>query len=259
MPLADLQAADRWQDDRLDQLPGGADYPAPVSAKLSTSRHEEDEKHRPAADLLHFRTTGEPKMVLHDHSYPLGHIVTARFWHDLRTNDLHFTLSDTGWAKSAWGKFYGQWIEGSADLCLRYPEQVQCDRNPPAHREIRDHHFLLPADHLPDADPRRPRQVRFHRTPPLHQCRRTAQPRSHQGVEGCDRPHDLEGYGQTETVLCIGTFPGMTPKFGSMGKPAPGWHIELHDDNGKPVGLHEEGRIAISDQTRGRSGCSGNT
>jgi acetyl-CoA synthetase len=55
----------------------------------------------------------------------------------------------------------------------------------------------------------------------------------------------LEGYGQTETVLCIGTFPGMTPKFGSMGKPSPGWHIELHDDQGKPVGLHEEGRIAI--------------
>ena len=54
-----------------------------------------------------------------------------------------------------------------------------------------------------------------------------------------------EGYGQTETVVCIGTFPGMTPKFGSMGKPSPGWQVELHDDNGKPVGLHEEGRIAI--------------
>ena len=53
-------------------------------------------------------------MVLHDHSYPLGHIVTVRFWHDVCTSDLHFTLSDTGWAKSAWGKFYGQWIEGAA-------------------------------------------------------------------------------------------------------------------------------------------------
>jgi acetyl-CoA synthetase len=54
-----------------------------------------------------------------------------------------------------------------------------------------------------------------------------------------------EGYGQTETVLCIGTFPGMKPKFGSMGRPSPGWHIELHDDHGKQVGLHEEGKIAI--------------
>ena len=54
-----------------------------------------------------------------------------------------------------------------------------------------------------------------------------------------------EGYGQTETVLCVGTFPGMQPKFGSMGKPSPGWRIELHDDHGKPVGVHEEGRIAI--------------
>ncbi|MDD1681221.1 MAG: AMP-binding protein, partial [Methanoregula sp.] len=59
-----------------------------------------------------------------------------------------------------------------------------------------------------------------------------------------------EGYGQTETVLCIGTFPGMKPKFGSMGRPSPGWHIELHDDHGKPVGLHEEGRIAISTKPR---------
>ena len=54
-----------------------------------------------------------------------------------------------------------------------------------------------------------------------------------------------EGYGQTETVLCVGTFPGMTPKFGSMGKPSPGWHIELHDDNGIEVGVHQEGKIAI--------------
>jgi acetyl-CoA synthetase len=59
-----------------------------------------------------------------------------------------------------------------------------------------------------------------------------------------------EGYGQTETVLCIGTFPGMKPKFGSMGRPSPGWHVELHDDNGKPVGLHEEGKIAISTKPR---------
>ncbi len=59
-------------------------------------------------------TTGEPKMVLHDQSYPLGHMVTAGLWHDLRHNDLHFTLSDTGWAKSAWGKIFGQWIAGAA-------------------------------------------------------------------------------------------------------------------------------------------------
>jgi acetyl-CoA synthetase len=59
-----------------------------------------------------------------------------------------------------------------------------------------------------------------------------------------------EGYGQTETVLCIGTFPGMKPKFGSMGKPSPGWLIELHDEYGKPVGLNEEGKIAISTKSR---------
>ena len=65
--------------------------------------------------LIYFtpRTTGEPKMVLHNHSHPLGHIVTARLWQDLNSNDLHFTSSDTGWAKCGWGKIFGQWIIGA--------------------------------------------------------------------------------------------------------------------------------------------------
>ncbi|MEN6610857.1 MAG: AMP-binding protein, partial [Methanoregulaceae archaeon] len=90
------------------------DYPAPVSTKIvGLPGMKKTKSTDPLVIFFTSGTTGEPKMVLHDQSYPLGHIVTARFWHDLRSTDLHFTLSDTGWAKSAWGKFYGQWLDGS--------------------------------------------------------------------------------------------------------------------------------------------------
>ena len=92
-------------------------------------------------------------MVVHDHSYPLGHIVTARFWHDLRTNDLHFTLSDTGWAKSAWGKFYGQWIEGSAIFVYDIRSRFNATEILPLIEKYGITTFCCPADHLPDADP----------------------------------------------------------------------------------------------------------
>jgi acetyl-CoA synthetase len=195
-------------------------------------------------------TTGEPKMVVHDHSYPLGHIVTARFWHDLRVNDLHLTLSDTGWAKSAWGKFYGQWIEGSAifvydirskfnateilPLIEKYGISTFCVP-PPIYRML----ILADLDKFDFAE--------------LRHCTSAGEPLNPEVIKAWKDTTGLtiyEGYGQTETVLCIGTFPGMKPKFGSMGRPSPGWHIELHDDNGKPVGLHEEGRIAISTNPR---------
>ena len=61
-------------------------------------------------------TTGEPTMVLHNHAYPIGHIITGRFWLDLKQNDLHFTLADTGWGKSSWGKFFGPWMQGACTL-----------------------------------------------------------------------------------------------------------------------------------------------
>ncbi|NLA48794.1 MAG: AMP-binding protein, partial [Bacteroidales bacterium] len=78
------------------------------------------------AMLLYFTsgTTGMPKMVTHDFTYPLGHIVTARYWQCVQDNGLHFTIADTGWAKSAWGKIYGQWISGSAVMTYDYDKFV---------------------------------------------------------------------------------------------------------------------------------------
>lgn len=221
-------------------------YPAPVSAKLVTLPGAK--KTRSTDPLVIFftsGTTGEPKMVVHDHSYPLGHIVTARFWHDLRLNDLHFTLSDTGWAKSAWGKFYGQWIEGAAIFVYDIRSRFNATEILPLIEKYGITTFCCPPTIyrmliLADLD-------KFDFTE-LRHCVSAGEPLNPEVIKAWKDATGLtiyEGYGQTETVLCVGTFPGMTPKFGSMGKPTPGWNIELQDDHGKPVGVHEEGRIAI--------------
>jgi len=222
------------------------DYPAPVSARLvSLPGMKKTKATDPLVIFFTSGTTGEPKMVVHDHSYPLGHIVTARFWHDLRTTDLHLTLSDTGWAKSAWGKLYGQWLEGAAIFIYDIRGKFNATEILPLIEKYGITTFCAPPTIyrmliLADLD-------KFDFTE-LRHCTSAGEPLNPEVIKAWKDATGLtiyEGYGQTETVLCIGTFPGMTPKFGSMGKPSPGWQIELHDDKGKPVGLHDEGRIAI--------------
>ena len=222
------------------------DYPAPCSHKLVNlpGMH----RTRSTDPLLIFftsGTTGEPKMVVHDHTYPLGHIVTGRLWHDLHPNDLHLTISDTGWGKSAWGKLFGQWIVGACifvydirgrfhateilPLLERYGITTFCCP-PTIYRML----ILADLDKFDLADMRHCCSAGEALNPEVIRA----------WYEGTGRMIH-EGYGQTETVLCIGTFPGMKCKPGSMGRPSPGWHIELHDDDGKPVGVGEEGRIAV--------------
>jgi len=227
------------------------DYPAPCSHKLVNlpGMH----RTRSTDPLLIFftsGTTGEPKMVVHDHTYALGHIVTGRLWHDLHPNDLHLTLSDTGWGKSAWGKLFGQWTVGACifvydirgrfhateilPLLEKYGVTTFCCP-PTIYRML----ILADLDKFDLAD--------------LRHCCSAGEALNPEVIrawqEGTGRTI-YEGYGQTETVLCIGTFPGMKCKPGSMGKPAPGWHIELHDDEGRPVAVGEEGHIAIKTDPR---------
>jgi len=222
------------------------DFPAPVSTKIvSLPGMKKTKSSDPLVIFFTSGTTGEPKMAVHDQSYTLGHIVTARFWQDIRTNDLHFTLSDTGWAKSAWGKFYGQWIEGAAIFVYDIRSKFNPTEILPLIEKYGITTFCCPPTIyrmliLADLD-------KFDFTE-LRHCVSAGEPLNPEVIKAWKDATGLtiyEGYGQTETVLCIGTFPGMMPKLGSMGRPSPGWHIELHDDHGKQVGLHEEGKIAI--------------
>jgi acetyl-CoA synthetase len=222
-------------------------YPAPVSFR-SVSLPSGKKTLATDPMLIYFTsgTTGEPKMVLHNQSYPLGHIVTARLWQDVSEQDVHFTSSDTGWAKCAWGKIFGQWICGACIFVYDVRGKFKATELLPLLEKYEITTFCVPPTIyrmliLADLEKFDLKELR--------RCTSAGEPLNPEVVrvwmEGTGRTIS-EGYGQTETVCCVGTFRGMETKPGSMGRPAPGWHVELHDDQGNPVEQGEEGRIAIS-------------
>ena len=235
------------------EIPGWISYPRehaprishPVGAGASPPRVM-TKSSDPLVIFFTSGTTGNPKMVLHDHSYPLGHIVTAQLWQDLRASDLHFTISDTGWAKSAWGNLFGQWIAGAAVFIYDIRGKFDPAEIPPLLEKHGITTFCCPPTIyrmliLLDLEP--------YNLSGLRHCVSAGEPLNPEVIRIWKEKTGLfiyEGYGQTETVLCIGAFPGRECPPGSMGKPAPGWHIELHDKDDRPVGVNREGRIAIS-------------
>ncbi len=197
--------------------------------------------------LMYFTsgTTGEPKMVCHDFTYPLGHIITGSYWHNLNEDSLHLTLSDTGWGKAAWGKLYGQWIAGAMVFVYDYE-----GRFPPADilRTIEKHRitsfcapptvfrFLIKED------------VSSYDISSLRYCTVAGEalnPSVFDEWFHLTGIRLMEGYGQTETTLSIGTYPWCTPKPGSMGVRGPQYHVEIMDNEGRLLGADQEGEIVI--------------
>ncbi|MCL6634805.1 MAG: AMP-binding protein [Peptococcaceae bacterium] len=197
--------------------------------------------------ILYFTsgTTGYPKMTAHTHaSYPMGHYVTGKFWLDLTPNDLHWNLSDTGWAKAAWSSFYGPWNCGAAifvhhtskfdvkktlEYLAKYPITTLCGP-PTAYR-------MMVLEDLS--------QYKF---PTLRHCVGAGEPLNPEVIEVWEKATGLkirDGYGQTETCILAGTFPPLEVKAGSMGKPAPGFDVRVIDDEGKEVPRGKEGDIAV--------------
>ncbi|MDD1678399.1 MAG: AMP-binding protein [Methanomicrobiales archaeon] len=230
-------------------LPGWISYPEEMASGTRTGVHIPAVKTRSSDSLLIFftsGTTGNPKMVLHDHSYALGHIVTARLWQDVKPSDLHFTITDTGWAKSAWGNLFGQWIEGTAVFVYDIRGKFDPAEIPPLLMRYGITTFCCPPTIYRMLILLDLKRYNFSR---LRHCLSAGEPLNPEVIRIWKEKTGLpiyEGYGQTETVLCIGAFPGRECPPGSMGKPAPGWHVELHDRHGRPVGVNREGRIAIS-------------
>lgn len=205
----------------------------------------------PAIIFFSSGTTGEPKMVEHDHTYPLGHLVTGLYWHDLQPGDLHLTLADTGWGKALWGKIYGQWMAGAAVFVHDYRGRFDPE-----------HLLRLMAQHKVTVFCAPPTTYRLmirhdlkqHDLSALRHCTSAGELLNASVYEvwkagtGCSI---YEGYGQTETTLQIATLPCMTPKPGSMGKPMPEWPVLLLDEAGQPVPAGEPGEICI-DLSRGK-------
>jgi acetyl-CoA synthetase len=196
--------------------------------------------------LLYFTsgTTGMPKMVSHNFTYPLGHIITAKFWQNVKDNGLHFTVADTGWAKSAWGKIYGQWLSGSAVMTYDYDKFV-----PKNMMEIIEkykvttfcapptiYRFLIKED------------LTKYNLKKLEYCVVAGEPLNPEVFKQFYEATGIklmEGYGQTELTVVLATYPWMEPKPGSMGKATPGYSIDIVNENGTPSEIGEEGQIVI--------------
>ncbi|MGA2477186.1 MAG: AMP-binding protein [Spirochaetia bacterium] len=201
--------------------------------------------------LLYFTsgTTGMPKMVQHDFVYPLGHLVTAKYWQNVQDGGLHLTVADTGWAKAAWGKIYGQWLCGSAVFVYDYERFV-----PAALLGVIAKHkvttFCAPPTMYRFFIKEDMRQFDFSA---LRYCTVAGEPLN---PEVYSRFLELtglklrEGYGQTEMTVAVAVFPWMEPKPGSMGKPSPGYDIDLLDEEGTSCEVGEKGEIVVRTNAR---------
>ena len=193
--------------------------------------------------LLYFTsgTTGEPKMVAHDFTYPLGHIITGSYWHNLNEESLHLTLADTGWGKAVWGKLYGQWIAGANVFVYDF------DKFEPVDVLHMIHNYGITSFCAPPTVFRfliREDLTKFDLST-LKYCTIAGEALNPSVYEEWKRLTGIklmEGFGQTETTLTVATYPWCEPKPGSMGLKGPVYDIDLVDENDDPVedGVHGE-------------------
>ena len=224
-----------------------------LTSQMETAGDAFDRVETSAADpmMLYFTsgTTGYPKGVIHDFTYPLAHIVTAKYWQQAQDDGLHFTVAETGWAKASWGKIYGQWLIGSAVMIYDFdnfdPKQLVTVINrygvtsfcapPTVYRYlVRKGIESMPTlKHASTAGEMLAPEV----------FRKFTQ---ETGIPLC------EGYGQTETTLLMANFKGRQPKEGAMGTVSPFYNIELRDKAGKQVPDGQIGEVVIIPPASGK-------
>ena len=197
--------------------------------------------------LMYFTsgTSGEPKMVMHDYAYPLAHIVTGKYWHNVHEGSLHLTLADTGWGKAVWGKFYGQMIAGATVFVYDFEGRFEPKNLLQMMQDHKVTSFCAP-----------PTVYRFLIREDLSQYDLSS-------LEYCTTAGEAlnpnvflewkektgimiyESYGQTETTLVLGTYPYVEPRPGSMGVPNPQYSVDVLNADGNHCKPGEQGQLVI--------------
>ena len=230
-----------WVDYQAEIGNYSADYPAPP-------REERNESTDPMLIYFTSGTSGLPKMVAHNYTYAAAHILTAKYWQCCEDGELHYTVADTGWGKAVWGKLYGQWFAGAvvfvydylkfdADKMLRKMERyrIRTFCAPPT-----VYRFLIKED------------LTKYDLSSVHYAVTAGEPLN---PEVYHRFYDKTGlklreaFGQTELVVTTANWPWMNPKPGSMGKPSPGYRIDLLKEDGTKAEVGDEGEMSL--QTTG--------
>ncbi len=189
-------------------------------------------------------TTGYPKIAAHTYQYPLGHYITAKYWHGVSEDGLHFTISDTGWGKALWGKLYGQWLCEGAVFTYDFDRFDAADILP----MFQKYHittFCAPPTMLRLMIKQDISQYDLSSVRHMTTAGEALNPEVYKRFEEATGLQIMEGFGQTELTLAIGNLVGSTHKLGSMGKPSPLYDITIVDPDGNPVPDGEVGEIVV--------------
>jgi len=198
-------------------------------------------------------TTALPKMVPRDFGYAYAHAATALFWMDLQENDIHWTLTDTGWAKAAWGILFPQMMIGCTTVLYDAP-----DMDPVAHLKAINEYNITTFCAPPTVYRLFVQQdLKQYNLTSLRRCLGAGEPLNPEVIRYWFENTGTviaDGYGQTETINIVGNFPGLETRYGSMGKPVPGFDINIVDDNGDILADGEVGHIAIRTEDKWPAG-----
>ena len=189
-------------------------------------------------------TTGYPKIAAHNYKYALGHYVTAKYWHGVDENGLHFTISETGWGKALWGKLYGQWLCEGAVFTYDFDRFDAADILP----MFAKYHittFCAPPTMLRMMIKQDISQYDLTSIKHMTTAGEALNPEVYRQFEKATGLQIMEGFGQTELTLMIANLMGNSHKLGSMGKPTPAYDVDILDPDGNPVPDGETGEIVV--------------
>lgn len=190
-------------------------------------------------------TSGYPKLASHNYKYALGHFHTAKYWHNVDPDGIHFTISDTGWAKAMWGKMYGQWLCEAAIFVYDF-DRFDASDIMPMFAKYQITTFCAPPTMLRMMVKQDLSKYDFSSVKHMTTAGEALNPEVYRQFEKLTGLQIIEGFGQSESTMIIGNLVGTKHKIGSMGKPAPIYDVSLVDADGNSVPVGETGEIVVS-------------